>query len=172
MAQFMFPRIYSSYVARFNEDLIFWQKMASISRGPILELGCGPGRVLRDLSVNGYQVTGLDTDPEMLNWSRTHLLSHLYEQVILIEADMRRFKLEQSFPLIIVPCNTFAYFNDQDAHQVLSCIRQHLTKQGQAILVVPNPEVSLTTQQARTESENLQDNPILNFIEPISGNPI
>ena len=54
----------------------------------------------------------------------------------------------------------------------VSCTRQHLTREGQAILVVPNPDKCFTIKQYRTVEGNLQDNPILNFIEPKSGNPI
>jgi len=167
-----FPRLYSAYVAQFTEDLPLWRSMASRSGDPILELGCGPGRVLTDLSKSGFQVTGLDNNPEMLQWTRSNLPSHLQEQVNLIEADMRRFNLEQRFPLVIIPCNTFAYFHDQDAHQVLSCIRKHLTSNGQAIFVVPNPDKPFATSQVGSEIETSEDEPILLLIEPVSGNPV
>ena len=172
MSHLMFPRLYSAYVSQFTEDLRLWRSMASSQGGSILELGCGPGRVLAELAKWNFRVTGLDNDPEMLQWTRTNIPSHLLDQVNLVEADMRRFNLEQRFPLIIIPCNTFAYFHDQDAHQVLSCIRQHLTPNGQAILVVPNPDRPFATFRSDSETEVSPDEPIFLFIEPVSGNPV
>ena len=34
--------------------------------GPVLEVGCGEGRVCRDLAARGYRVTGLDASPTLV----------------------------------------------------------------------------------------------------------
>jgi SAM-dependent methyltransferase len=172
MSDANFTRLYSAYVAQFTEDLLHWRSLAAASGNNILELGCGTGRVLAELAKWDFQVTGLDNDPYMLDWIRNNLPSHLQKHVNLIEADMRDFDLDQQFPLIIVPCNTFAYFNDVDSLEVLRCIRKHLTPNGQAIIVVPNPEKSFDTSQVVFEKEASQDEPVLVLIEPLSGNPV
>jgi SAM-dependent methyltransferase len=38
--------------------------------GPVLEVGCGEGRVLRDLKERGYDLTGLDASPSLLDAAR------------------------------------------------------------------------------------------------------
>jgi SAM-dependent methyltransferase len=38
--------------------------------GPVLEVGCGEGRVLRDLKERGYDLTGLDASPSLLEAAR------------------------------------------------------------------------------------------------------
>jgi SAM-dependent methyltransferase len=172
MSDANFTRLYAAYVSQFTEDFLHWRSLAAASGNPILELGCGTGRVLAELAKWDFQVTGLDNDPWMLDWIRNNLPSHLQKRVSLIEADMRHFDLERQFPLVIVPCNTFAFFDDVDSLEVLRCIRKHLTPSGQATIVVPNPEKYLKTSQVVTEMEEAQDEPVLILIEPISGNPV
>jgi len=37
-----------------------------VTGGPVLEIGCGSGRLLAPLARAGYEVTGVDQSPEML----------------------------------------------------------------------------------------------------------
>jgi SAM-dependent methyltransferase len=172
MSSKSFPRIYASYVAHFTEDLAFWISLASISGGPILELGCGPGRVLKVLAESDFGVTGLDHDPEMLDWIRTTFPMALQSQIQLIHEDMLHAHLGQTFPLIIVPCNTFAYFNQSEALQVLTGIRSHMTPDGQAIIVLPNPYPSLPPREEEIHTTASEAEDVTHYLEPISGNPI
>jgi SAM-dependent methyltransferase len=47
-------------------DLPLWEELAERSEGPVLELGCGTGRVALHLARRGHAVVGLDRDPELL----------------------------------------------------------------------------------------------------------
>jgi SAM-dependent methyltransferase len=47
-------------------DLAAWRDLASGAAGPVLELGCGTGRVALDLAEAGYEVVGLDHEPALL----------------------------------------------------------------------------------------------------------
>jgi SAM-dependent methyltransferase len=47
-------------------DLEYWQKVAGESSGPILEIGCGAGRVLTALGPGERQLTGIDLDVSAL----------------------------------------------------------------------------------------------------------
>ena len=71
----------AAYVAQFSEDLPFWRTLATSSGSPILELGCGPGRVVFDLANEGFIVTGLDHDQEMIQWARSHTSGDLLEKI-------------------------------------------------------------------------------------------
>jgi ubiquinone/menaquinone biosynthesis C-methylase UbiE len=42
----MFPQLYHIHHNAHTEDLPFWLKLAQQQGGPVLELGCGTGRVL------------------------------------------------------------------------------------------------------------------------------
>jgi SAM-dependent methyltransferase len=59
----------------FEDDLAFYMHMATLHGGPVLELGCGSGRIMRPLLDAGLKVTGLDSSPVMLARARTRLTS-------------------------------------------------------------------------------------------------
>ena len=72
------------------QDLEFYARLAGITGGPILELGCGTGRLTKPLAALGFDVVGLDNDPDMLEWAAP--------RVTLVEADMRDFDLGSPVP--------------------------------------------------------------------------
>lgn len=43
-------------------DLAYWQEVAEDSAGPILEIGCGAGRIVTALDANERQLIGVDLD--------------------------------------------------------------------------------------------------------------
>jgi SAM-dependent methyltransferase len=47
-------------------DLPLWEELAAQVDGPVLELGCGTGRVALHLARRGHTVVGLDRDPELI----------------------------------------------------------------------------------------------------------
>jgi ubiquinone/menaquinone biosynthesis C-methylase UbiE len=49
-----------------RRDVKFWRRMAERAKGPILELGCGTGRVTIPVARTGARVIGLDRSSEML----------------------------------------------------------------------------------------------------------
>ncbi|OGO18321.1 MAG: hypothetical protein A2Z14_03930 [Chloroflexi bacterium RBG_16_48_8] len=172
MIEASFPRLYAAYVAQFKEDLSFWQELAHSSGSPILELGCGPGRVLLALAKKGITVTGLDSDEEMLQWVRSQATQALLQKITLIHGDMRSLSLPNQYPLVIVPCNTFAYFNDAAALQVLAGIKRHLTSNGQLAMAIPNPAQYTDFDAEQIQMEISETEPISDFIEPISQHPV
>jgi glycosyltransferase involved in cell wall biosynthesis len=73
----MYPQLYHTHHSLRARDLPFWESLAAKIGDPILELGCGTGRVLHTLAGLGYTVTGLDYDPDMLAFlGHTQLLVH------------------------------------------------------------------------------------------------
>lgn len=84
----------------YSADLRLWEDMASACGGPVLELGCGTGRVALHLARRGYPVFGVDRDPE--------LLAALAERaadlpVTGVQADVRGFALPRSVALGLAP---------------------------------------------------------------------
>ncbi|MGD8604269.1 MAG: class I SAM-dependent methyltransferase, partial [Anaerolineales bacterium] len=68
-----FARFYQAQYADYEEDIPYWLKLADRWGDPILELGCGPGRVLFQLAAVDHQIAGLDNDPDMLALARQSL---------------------------------------------------------------------------------------------------
>jgi SAM-dependent methyltransferase len=88
--------------AAYEADLSTWRELAAAARGPILELGCGTGRVALRLAADGFDVTGLDADPELIDALRAR--SHRRGlNVAAVVADARSFALERTFSLVLAP---------------------------------------------------------------------
>jgi ubiquinone/menaquinone biosynthesis C-methylase UbiE len=50
-----------------RRDVSFWQRVASEAKGPVLELGCGTGRVSIPLAKSGVNLIGIDRSQPMLD---------------------------------------------------------------------------------------------------------
>ena len=78
-----------------DEDVRFFISEAQQRGGPVLEIGCGPGRVLIPLARAGYAVTGVDSSPEMLTRVRKNVAREpedVRRRITIRQGDMRRFR--------------------------------------------------------------------------------
>jgi len=162
----MDPILFHAHQSLHSSDVPFWIDLAARTGGPILELGCGTGRILLRLAKDGHAVTGLDNDPLMLQYLRDSVPIQFSQLVQVIEADMRSFQMEEQFPLVFVPCNTYSTFSAQDRLKILRCSLTHLTPGGSFAFSIPNPAL-LAGQEPFGEPE-LEDT----FPHPISGQPV
>lgn len=128
---------------REREDVPFYVQAAVESKGPVLELGCGTGRVLLPIARAGIEIVGLDSSPHMLAICRAKLQEEstsVRSRVVLHEADMRQFDIRQQFALAILPFRSFQHLTAiEDQIDCLKCIRSHLIPGGLIILDVFNP---------------------------------
>lgn len=165
-----FAHLYDKYISNFIDDLPFWRSMVETFGSPVLELGCGTGRVILELAKSGYNIEGVDCDPAMLDLARSKLFPRYRETVRLHIGDIRNFSLPNRFPLIIIPCNTFAYFNEGECQQILRCSKEHLLRGGHLVLELPNPESGSTSNSfglVEDETEILST-----FISPRKDHPV
>jgi SAM-dependent methyltransferase len=135
-------RFYDLENAGFTEDLPFWADLAREHGGPVLELGCGSGRVLLYLAREGFRASGVDSSPKMLDLARRRLALQpaIAGNVELREESFTRLRLEETFPLVILPFNTFSHMTaDEDVRAALDTIAAHLSPGGTAVLSLPNP---------------------------------
>lgn len=117
------------------KDKSFWIEMAKAYGDPILELGCGTGRVSVPLAKEGFSVTGIDISESMLKRARKNSST-----VEWIQGDVRSFDLEKTFPLIIYPYESIhQMLNFGDLEAMLCQVRSHLTKGGKFIATFLNP---------------------------------
>jgi SAM-dependent methyltransferase len=73
----------------FDADLELYRGYAEIVGSPILELGCGTGRLLIPLAQDGFQVTGIDSSADMLARAEQRLSAAGFDEVALHRLDMR-----------------------------------------------------------------------------------
>src|SRR5215813_8988647 len=85
---------------RERRDVDFFVEEARLSGGPVLEIGCGTGRVLIPTARAGIEVVGLDLSEQMLGRCRANLASEPDEvraRATLVCDDMRSFRLGSEF---------------------------------------------------------------------------
>src|SRR5688572_18345666 len=71
------PDLYDLEHAGFSDDVELYLRLAEVVGDPILELGCGTGRVLAPLAAAGHRITGIDRSRPMLDRARAVLQSHV-----------------------------------------------------------------------------------------------
>ncbi len=161
------PLIYHTHQSLHSEDLPFWLELARKQSGPVLELGCGSGRVASCLSAAGFQVVGLDHNFEMLAFLRRNTSIELNERIKIIQADFTRFHLAARFDLIIMPCNTYSTLSQPHRLEVLSQIRRHLLPTGIFAVQITNPSLLIgLPKNGETEIEDVFTLPYLRRCYP------
>ena len=126
-------------------DVTFFVEMAKSAGRPVLELGCGTGRVLIPTARSGVDIVGLDLSPQMLTVCKRKLAdesSDVQSRVRLVEADFRQFELSQKFALITIPFRPFQHLLEVDDQ--LAClerIHRHLDDDGKLVVDVFNPSL-------------------------------
>lgn len=134
------PDIYDLQYATYREDVPFYLRLADEYGGPILELGCGTGRVTEALARAGHAVVAVDASAAMLRRAAERLTGH--DLVSLVTADMRQLSLERTFPLVIAPFNTLMHLytlSDQDL--ALRAALDHLEPGGTFAFDVYQPHL-------------------------------
>jgi SAM-dependent methyltransferase len=155
---------YHEHHRLYVEDLPYWLNLAQQSGSPVLELGCGTGRVTLPLAKAGHTAYGLDNDPAMLAFLQQRLPPG--DSIHLVPSDITRFSLPQVFPLILLPCNTYSTLTGPQRASALDCVAAHLESQGVFAFSIPNPAVLADLpEDAEPEIEE-------SFIHPNTGNPV
>ncbi len=125
------PRDYDSRVTT-TEDVDFWLQEGLASQ-PLLELGCGTGRLTIPLASEGFDITGLDISEHMLRRARAKAREADVE-VTWLQGDMRAFDLDRQFAMIFCPFGTFNHLRHDEVAQCLASVREHLLPGGYFVL--------------------------------------
>jgi SAM-dependent methyltransferase len=109
-------------------DLPLWEELAGRAAGPVLELGCGTGRVALHLARRGHEVIGLDRDQQLLE-----VLEERSEGLDLTtkHAEARDFELAQQVALVLAPTHLLQLLPDQsERHECLRSVAGALRPGG------------------------------------------
>ena len=142
-----------------RQDHGFWAAVAADAAdgGPILELGCGTGRVLVPLARAGHEIVGLDLSPDMLARCRHNLAAEPDEvraRVTLVQADMTSFELGRRFALVTAPFRGFQHLMGVEPQ--LACLARchaHLQPGGRLVLDLFNPDPALLYAGGEADDE-------------------
>lgn len=136
------------------DDLKFYVGQALAAGGPVLELGCGTGRVLLPSARAGARVTGLDRSAAMLSVAREKLAGEapdVRDRVRLVEGDMTSFDVGERFALVTMPFRAFQHL--LGVEEQLACldrVRRHLEPGGRLAFDVFNPMLKALVDETRS----------------------
>ena len=125
--------------AAYTADLDLWRELAGAAGGPVLDLGCGTGRVALDLAEKGFEVAGLDSDPLLVEALR----ARARDRGLRVEADAgdaRSFELGRAFSLVISPMQVVQLLGGPEGRgPMLAAVRRHLRPSGLFAAALANP---------------------------------
>ena len=137
--------LYDFEYRRRRSDIRFYRRLAHRIGGPILELGCGTGRLALPLARDGHQVVGVDLSGSMLAraGARIPRLPRAARQnLLLVRGDMFALPLRRRFPLIIAAFNTLQHvYRSDDLVRLLVDLRRRLAPGGCIAFDVLNPDL-------------------------------
>jgi len=128
----------------YTADLPLWEELADsyAAEGPIMELGCGAGRVTMHLAERGASlVIGIDRDPDLVAaiWERSQGSSGDAEI-----GDVRDFDLTTKFSLVLAPMQLIQLLKTSSERlDCLACVADSMVRGGRAAFAIVEemPEV-------------------------------
>lgn len=116
-------------------DKFFYRDFITLNGGPVLDVGCGTGRLLLDYMSDGIDIDGVDNSPEMLALCREKA-SGLGLNPTLFQQSMEDLDLPRRYRIILVPSSSFQLVMDIDsAKRTMKHFYKHLISGG--VLIMP-----------------------------------
>jgi len=133
-------------------DVAFYVEEALRAGGPVLELGCGTGRILVPSAQAGARMTGLDFSETMLRQLRAKL-----PEADVHVGDMRAFDLKRRFALVTIPFRALGHVHETAGQlAVFRNVSRHLAPGGRVIFnfFQPDPNYLVGPQPERLDVEH------------------
>lgn len=122
-----------------TNDLGLYRALAARVGGPVLELGCGSGRVAMALAEAGYEIHGIDTSAAMLAVARDKLARRDLPLTFAL-GDMRRFGGQREFGLVCCALDTLLHLPSAgDVRDTLTAAHAALRPGGLLAFDIVNP---------------------------------
>ena len=117
-----------------RRDVPFWRRLAAAQDGPVLELGCGTGRITIPAAQAGARVVGVDRSAEMLARGRQRVRrSKLDGSASLVLGDIRAlpFRGRPGFNLVMAPYGILqSLTKESDLRATLDSVHRVLRRGG------------------------------------------
>ncbi len=128
-------------------DAAFYLDLARQSGGPVLEIGCGTGRILLPIARQGIAIHGVDNSAPMMAILKQKLLQEapaVRSKVSLHAGDMRELRLDRKFALVTIPFRPMQHMHTlRDQLRALTSAACHLAEDGKLVFDVFYPKYDL-----------------------------
>jgi SAM-dependent methyltransferase len=138
----------------YTADLELWRTLARERGGPILDIGCGTGRVALELAASGHEVVGVDADPALVA-TLEQRASAAALPVRAIAADARSFTAptppgSDAFPLAILPMQVAQLLGGPVGRaRTLTSVSRQLAPGGLLAIALADPFDAVEPGEAR-----------------------
>lgn len=128
-----------------KDDIPFYLQYAAKTKGNILELASGSGRITIPLAEAGHDVWGVDLSKMMMKLFKKkikRLPENISQKLLsrLVEQNMSRFRIKEKFSLIIIPFRSFQVLTEkEDQIACLQSVYNHLLPNGLFIITLMKP---------------------------------
>lgn len=140
---------------RTGTDDSFYLKEAFAAKGPVLEVGCGTGRLFMNMLDAGVDIFGLDISASMIEilWQK---LQPEYRKRVFV-ADICNYNSQRKYDLIIAPFRVFSHLiTVEEQLFALNNINDILSENGRFIfdLYIPDPKIIMDGFKNFTDFED------------------
>ncbi len=128
-------------------DVAFYLSEIRRAGSPVLDLGCGTGRMLIPIALEGVDVVGLDRAPAMLDIAKAKVAAlpeKVRNRVQIVYGDMRDISLNRRFKLVLIPYRAFLHLMTvEDQRAALTSIHEHLEDGGRLVFDIFDPDLEM-----------------------------
>jgi SAM-dependent methyltransferase len=125
-----------------RRDLRFWERLALVQDGRVLELGCGTGRITLPVAQTGARIVGIDRSAAMLSRCHQRLRRAKLKNASLLLGDIRHlpFRRRNGFTLVMAPYGILqSLTSEKDLKATIASVHGILPRRGMFVVdLVPD----------------------------------
>jgi SAM-dependent methyltransferase len=133
--------IYDAMTAGDDSEVREILRAGGRTRGSILELACGSGRLTLPLARLQREVVALDNSPRMLQLLEARARDAGIERIRPVLGDMSAFDLDEQFGLIVLATTSVTLLDAAQRRGLFDAVRRHLAPDGVFLVSVHAVEV-------------------------------
>jgi len=154
-----------------RRDVAFWRRLAAVAGGPVLELGCGTGRIALPVAKDGIALTGVDRSEPMLDRARRRAArAGLDRRLRLVRADIRHLPFRnRRFGLVMAAYGVLqSLVRERDLTAALASVHRVLQRGGRfGIDLVPDLPAWAEYARKRTLSGTMGAGTRVSLVETV-----